>query len=137
MAQSAEAYVDTSALIAFADRSDSFHDLFRRAFSNPPPLVTTSLVIAEGHGWFVKRFDSYRGLEFLAMIEAMRPLKTLRIGTDDVAAAALVLRRFSDQDLTLVDAVGLHIMAERKIRSCWSTDRHLSLTGIPLLIHQI
>jgi predicted nucleic acid-binding protein len=90
MAQSAEAYVDTSALIAFADRSDSFHDLFRRAFSNSPPLLTTSLVIAEGHGWFVKRFDSYRGLEFLAMIEAMRPLKTLRTGADDVAAAALV-----------------------------------------------
>jgi predicted nucleic acid-binding protein len=59
-----EAYVDTSALIAFADRSDSFHDLFRRAFSDPPPLITTSLVIADGHGWFAKRFDSYRGLDF-------------------------------------------------------------------------
>ena len=134
MARSAEAYVDTSALIAFADRSDSFHDLFRRAFSNPPPLITTPLVIAEGHGWFVKRFDSYRGLDFLAMTEAM-PLTIVETGEEELEAATAILRRFSDQDLTLVDAAGLHLMANRKIRTCWSTDHHLSLTGIPLLIH--
>jgi predicted nucleic acid-binding protein len=135
MAPSAEAYVDTAALIALADRSDSFHDLFRRAFANPPPLITTPLVIAEGHGWFVKRFDSYRGLDFMSMIDAMRPLKIVDIGSVQIDAATAILRRFSDQDLTLVDAVGLHLMAARKIRSCWSTDFHLSLTGVPLLIH--
>ena len=135
MPASAEAYVDTSALIAFADRSDSFHDLFRRAFADPPPLITTPLVIAEGHGWFVKRFDPYRGLDFMGMIEAMRPLKIIEVGNAEIDAAMLILRRFSDQDLTLVDAVGLHLMAARRIRSCWSTDFHLSLTGVPLLIH--
>lgn len=135
MPASLEAYVDTSALIAFADRSDSYHDLFRRAFSNPPPLVTTTLVIAEGHAWFVKRFDSYRGLEFLAMIEAMRPLKIIATTNSDLEEGAALLRRFSDQDVTMTDAVGLHVMAVRKTRTCWSTDRDLSLTGVPLLIH--
>ena len=135
MARSAEAYVDTSALIAFVDRSDSFHHLFRRAFSDPPSLVTTALVIAEGHGWFVKRFDSYRGLEFLAMVNAMQPLKIIAIANKDLNLGTAVLRRFSDQELTLVDAVGLNVMAARRIRSCWSTDFHLSLTGVPLLIH--
>ena len=67
-----EAYVDTSALIAFVDRSDSYHILFRRLFAHPPKLVTTTLVAAEGHGWFLKRYDRVRGLEFLAMLEAMR-----------------------------------------------------------------
>jgi len=33
MATKTVAYVDTSALIAFLDRSDSFHPLFRRLFS--------------------------------------------------------------------------------------------------------
>jgi len=50
MAPRAEAYVDTSALIAFVDRSDSHHLLFRRLFSDPPGLVTTTLMLAEGHG---------------------------------------------------------------------------------------
>jgi len=48
MARGPEAYVDTSALIAFADRSDTYHPLFRRLFSDPPLLLTSSLVIAEG-----------------------------------------------------------------------------------------
>jgi len=132
-----EAYVDTSALIAFADRSDSYHDLFRRAFSDPPPLITTPLVVAEGHGWFVKRFDSYRGLDFLAMIEAMQALEIIDTDRGDVDSAVRIVRKYSDQELTLVDAMGLHVMASRRIRSCWSTDRHLSLTGVPLLIHQM
>jgi len=32
---------------------------------------------------------------------------------------------------------GLHLMAARRIQSCWSTDFHLGLTGVALLIHQI
>lgn len=137
MAARTEAYVDTSALIAFADRSDTHHHIFRRAFSDPPPLISTPLVIAEGHGWFVQRFDSYRALEFLAMIESMRPLKLVQVGKKEMSTGTAILRRFSDQDLTLVDAVGLHLMAARRIRSCWSTDFHLSLTGVPLLIHEV
>jgi hypothetical protein len=27
-------------------------------------------------------------------------------------------------------------MNARKIRNCWSTDFHLGLTGVPLVIHQ-
>ncbi|HXT20611.1 MAG TPA: PIN domain-containing protein, partial [Thermoanaerobaculia bacterium] len=70
-AKKTEAYVDTSALIAFADSSDSHYQLFRRLFSAPPDLVTTPLVIAEGHAWFLKRFDRHRALQFLAMSESL------------------------------------------------------------------
>jgi predicted nucleic acid-binding protein len=137
MAPRPEAYVDTSALIAFADRSDSFHHLFRRAFADPPRLITTVLVIAEGHGWFLRRFDSYRALSFLAMVDAIKPLTVLGSGTREHRAGTELLRQFSDQSLTLTDAVGLHIMERRNIRICWSTDFHLGLTGIPLLIHEL
>jgi predicted nucleic acid-binding protein len=136
MGQSPDAYVDTSALVAFADRSDTHHALFRRAFADPPKLLTTSLVIAEGHAWFLRRYDRTRALRFLAMIEEMRPLHIVVVGPDEVAAATQILRRFSDQDLTLADALGLHLMKERRIRSCWSTDYHLGMTGVPLLINQ-
>ena len=60
MAGRTECYVDTSAFVAFLDRSDSFHALFRRL------LTTSSLVIAEGHGWFLRRYDQRRAIQFLA-----------------------------------------------------------------------
>lgn len=131
-----EGYVDTSALIAFADRSDTYNALFRRLFSDPPGLMTTTLVVAEGHAWFLRRYDRHRALQFLAMVAVMKPLRVLGTSAKDQAAATELLRKFSDRDLTMTDAVGLHIMVERKVKSCWSTDFHLGLTGIPLIIHQ-
>lgn len=133
MATRTEAYVDTSAFIALADRSDSFHPLFRRLFADPPRLVTTTLVIAEGHGWFLRRYDVDRALRFLAMIEAMTPLHVVSVGRREQDAGIDILRRFSDQRLTLADAVGLHVMGARTIGHCWSTDFHLGLTGVPLV----
>jgi len=134
MAGNSKAYVDTSALIAFVDRSDTHHALFRRLFSEPPALLTTALVVAEGHAWFLRRYDRSRALQFLSMIEDMKPLEVAAIGATEQVAAGKLLRRFSDQDLTLTDAAGLQVMNKHKIRSCWSTDFHLGLTGVPLVI---
>ena len=134
MAKSPEAYVDTSAFIAFVDRSDSYHALFHRLFSTPPGLLSSSLVIAEGHAWFLRRYDATRALQFIAMVEEMSFVSILAVGHAEVTAASPLLRKYLDQALTLTDAVGLALMRQRRIRSCWSTDRHLGLTGVPLVI---
>jgi predicted nucleic acid-binding protein len=136
MVERTEVYVDTSAFIAFLDRSDTHHALFRRLFSEPPGIITTALVIAEGHAWFLRRYDRYRALQFLALIEDLQPLKVALVGSAEQAGATRLLRRFSDQDLTLTDAVGLHVMQERKVETCWSTDFHLGLTGAKLVINE-
>jgi len=133
MGKRTDAYVDTSALIAFTDRSDTHHALFRRLFSDPPRLVTTTLVVAEGHGWFLKRYDRTRALQFAALIEAIAPLRVVSVGPDEQAAGMRMLRKYSDQDLSLTDAVGLHVMQAHRLRECWSTDRDLGLTGVPLV----
>ena len=133
MGRKTDAYVDTSALIAFVDRSDGYHDLFRRLFSAPPGLVTTTLVVAEGHGWFLKRYDRTRALQFVALVEELSPMRVVAAGPDEQAGGIRMLRKFSDQDLSLTDAVGLHVMQLHRIKHCWSTDRHLGLTGISLI----
>jgi hypothetical protein len=46
-----------------------------------------------------------------------------------------LVKKFGDQPLTLADAHGLVIINERRISTCWSTDRHLGLTGAKLVIH--
>jgi predicted nucleic acid-binding protein len=134
MARKTECYVDTSALIAFLDRSDSYHVLFKGLFSDPPRLATSALVIAEGHGWFLRRYDQSRALQFLSFVEAFAVLAILPFDGDSVAKSAKLARKFADHKLTLADAHGLVVMAERRITTCWSTDRHLGLTGVQVVI---
>ncbi len=136
MAKKTEAFVDTSAFIAFLDRSDTYHTLFRGLFANPPPLVTSPLVIAEGHGWFLKRFDSSKGIDFLNFIEELTALKIFPVGPKELKEGSRLIKKYSDQPLTLADAVGLYLLNHLKINNCWSTDRHLSLTGVTLVIYQ-
>lgn len=129
-------YVDTSAFIAFRDASDSYHSLFAQLFSNPPALITSPLVIAEGHAWFLKRYDANRALQFMNFIESLKGLIVKPVGDKEISKATEYLRKFSDQRITLADAVGLHFMHHLKMSICWSTDHHLGLTGVPLVIHQ-
>ena len=134
MAPKIESYVDTSALIAFLDRSDSYHPLFRRLFSSPPQLVTSALVVAEGHGWFLRRYDRERATQFLNFIDDLPVLAVQGFDGEELQKASRLLKKFGDQPLTLADAHGLVIINERRISTCWSTDRHLGLTGAKLVI---
>jgi predicted nucleic acid-binding protein len=133
MAQRTECYVDTSALIAFLDKSDSYHALFRRLFSEPPALVTSALVVAEGHGWFLRRYDQHRAVQFLAFIDALPRLTIQAFDSRELVRVNRVVKKYSDQKLTLADAHGLAIMSERRSTMCWSTDRHLGLGGVALV----
>jgi predicted nucleic acid-binding protein len=134
MARRTESYVDTSAFIAFLDRSDSYHPVFKRLFSSPPPLLTSALAVAEGHGWFLRRYDQRRAIQFLGFIGELAVLNVPPFDAAALSTSARLVRKFADQRLTLADAHGLVRLEERRIGSCWSTDRHLGLTGIPLVV---
>jgi hypothetical protein len=49
------------------------------------------------------------------------------VGQDTLTRASSLLTSLGDQDLTMVDAVGLRMIASERLRPCWSTDRHLAL----------
>lgn len=69
------------------------------------------------------------------MTESMTPLRILSIGEKEQRGAASTLRRLSDQDLTIADALALFLMRERRISVCWSTDFHLGLGGAELVVN--
>src|SRR5947208_11016606 len=94
MARRIDCYVDTSAFIAFLDRSDSFHALFRRLFSTPPPLTTSALVTAEGHGWFLRRYDQQRAIQFLAFIDALPNLTIRAFDASALATSGRIVKKF-------------------------------------------
>jgi predicted nucleic acid-binding protein len=136
MAPKTEAYVDTSALIALLDRSDSYHPLFRRLFATPPQLVTSALVVAEGHGWFLRRYDQNRAIQFLNFVDDLSVLQVQAFDDEALREVGRLIKKFGDQPLTLADAHGLAIMGHRRLSTCWSTDRHLGMTGARLVIEQ-
>ena len=94
--------------------------------------MTSSLVVVEGHGWFLRRYKRERALQFLAFIETLPQLVIESFDAIELWKVRRIVARFGDQDLTLADAHGLAIMRDRHIRMCWSTDRHLGLMGVQL-----
>ena len=80
----------------------------------------------------VQRLDDARAREPTG--DDLATPKVLAVEPEQRTAFALI-RKYSDQDVTLTDAIGLHLMAVRRIRICWSTDYHLGLTKVPLVIH--
>jgi hypothetical protein len=70
------------------------------------------------------------------MTEEMSPLRIAPVGEKEQRGAAAILRKFADQDLTMADALGLYTMRDRRVTVCWSTDFHLGLTGVTLVIKE-
>jgi predicted nucleic acid-binding protein len=125
-------YADTSAFIAFLDRSDSHHALYRRLFAAPPPITTSALVVAELHGWFLRRYDLRRAIEVLTFLESLTPLTIEPMDAKALASAVAVVKRYQDQVLTLADAHGIALLQAGRFERCWSTDQHLKLGRVPL-----
>ena len=91
-------------------------------------------MLAEAHGWFLRRYDARRATEFVSFLEALPALTVVGFDWTELAKQRPILARFTDQNLTLADAHGLVIMRERKTVTCWSTDRHLALMGAELIV---
>lgn len=82
----------------------------------------------------MRRYGKVKALQFVSGLETM-PITLVPVGREEQTESVRLLRKFQDQNLTLTDALGLHIMRTRKIKQCWSTDFHLGLTGVPLVIN--
>jgi hypothetical protein len=110
-----EACLDTSAFIAFLDKSASYHPAFKRLFISPPTLHTSALVIAEGHGWFLSRYDRYRASQFLTFIDTL---------------PALNVRPFDRKELSMTRAM----LSDSATGTDTGRRPWLSLTGTKLAI---
>ena len=137
MARRNDCYVDTSGFIAFIDKSDKYHLLFSRLFNDPPPIVTSALTIAEGHSWFLRKYNVERAARFLTFVRELAELTIESFDDRAISEVTAIAAKFRDQRLTLADAHGLAIMKAHALKFCWSTDRHLGLTGVPLATREI
>ena len=82
----------------------------------------------------MRRYDGNRAIQFLNFIDALSALTIQPFNHEELSKTTRLVKKFSDQSLTLADAHGLIILNEHRISTCWSTDRHLGLTGAKLVI---
>lgn len=88
-----------------------------------------------GHGGTATGYvDTSAFIAFMGVSDAYHALFRRSFATPPsaVVTTSLVI---ADQDLTLADAVGLHLMRAYGAASCRSTDRHLGLAGTRFAIH--
>jgi predicted nucleic acid-binding protein len=130
-------FVDAGAWIALADRGDNLHvaarERHQRLLSERRPLVTTNLVMAEayvliqrsaGHGAAVRFLDALRSTSRLTIVYAT---------SDHHAEAEAILRRFTDQDFSLADAVSFAVMQAGGIEEALGFDAHFLTAGFVLI----
>ena len=85
-------------------------------------------------GGFCAATTQRRAVQFLNFLDVLPGLTIRAFDSVELVKASQLVKKFADQKLTLADAHGLAVMREQHTSSCWSTDRHLGLTGVRLTI---
>jgi predicted nucleic acid-binding protein len=127
-------FLDSGIFIAAMIRRDRFHsqavELFGRAGIR---WMSSLLVVSESYSWFLHRHGEEAARMFRAFIAALDNLRLYPVTSEDHQRTLRILDRFRGCKLTYVDAASLAHIEQRKIKTVWSTDHHLGLTGALIL----
>jgi uncharacterized protein len=97
------------------------------------PFVASNLVIAEAQALILRCGGHRKAMNFL---ESSRPTLHLVTVFENEALEAdteAILRRYSDQDFSLTDAVSFAVMCLRGIEEAFTFDSHFSTAGLVVL----
>lgn len=123
-------FLDSGIFIALLNRRDRWHEHACALFNNAPPAWHTSwLVCSETYSWFLHRMGEETARNFRSFFEALPKLSLFDVTAAHHRHVAAVLERYRGTKLTYVDASSLAFIERKKIRTVWSTDHHLGLTG--------
>ncbi|MGC7846348.1 type II toxin-antitoxin system VapC family toxin [Desulforudis sp. 1088] len=126
-------FVDTGAYYAFLDRNDRHHRQAAETFRSMAdvPQVTTDLIVAECFTLIRYRLGFPQAASFLDRLSAAREKGFVHIvyyGAEHEAAVREVLNKFSDQDLSYVDAFSLALLSAKGFtKSVFAFDHHFHL----------
>ena len=127
-------FLDSGIFIAALSRRDGLHpqavELFGRSGTR---WMTSLLVVSESYSWFLHRHGEESARNFRSFLAALTGLSVLAVTRDDHEHTLRMLDRFRGSKLTYVDAASLHWIEHRKVKTVWSTDHHLGLTGAEIL----
>ena len=132
-----EVFVDAGAWIAIVNQRDDLHSeasvSYGRLLRERRPLVTTNLVITEAHA-MIRRYSGYQSaMQFLDSTRQSSRLNKVYSDAALEAEAEKLLRRYTDQDFSLTDAVSFAVMQQRGIIEAFGFDRHFAAAGFVIV----
>jgi predicted nucleic acid-binding protein len=134
---SREIFVDSGAWIALSDTRDKYHEAakgqFRTLVKERINLVTTNLIIAEVYT-IIRRTGGYDpAMRFLRSTRESVRLKVIFSDWNLEDQAEEILRKYKDQDFSLVDAVSFAVMQGHEIEEAFAFDWHFTVAGFRLI----
>jgi uncharacterized protein len=129
----ARVLVDTSAVFALLDRSDSHHGEARRVLEQltarrAEPLLT-NFVVAESHALALSRLSP--GIARRWLLTNVWPIE--RVSEDDESKATTILARHTDKDYSYTDATSFAVMERLGLKVAFAFDPHFRQYGFQLL----
>jgi predicted nucleic acid-binding protein len=132
-----ELLVDTGAWVALADQDDQYHTRAVAAYpgllKEYQRLVTTNLVVAESYIILRLTLGHAAAITFLENLKASPRIERVYVTADLEAEAEAILRRYSDQDFSLTDAVSFALLRRRGLSAAFAFDAHFATAGFVCL----
>jgi|SRR5579863_549339 len=129
-------FIDTSAYFALTDRRDENHEsavrILRQLIRENSELLTTNYVVAETHALLLNRIGSQTALQ---VIEALYQSQTriYRVREAEENKAIEIIRRYTDKEFSLVDAISFATMERFHLTQAFAFDHHFAQYGFSLL----
>jgi uncharacterized protein len=111
--------VDTGAILALLDPSDTWHMPCREALAGQIrlPLVATSAVLTEAFYFALKRGHRQRIWEFVRGSIIMAS-----IANDELPALEILMHRYADRPMDFADATLVHVAERENLRTILTVD---------------
>ena len=127
-------FLDTSGWFAAIRPKEANHEaashVYRRWIAGGSRLVTTNLVLAEMQVMLMKYWGADAGVRFLDGLYQDHLHEIVFVDRAlHRAATDRWLRKFSDVDLSLTDAVSFEVMRARRIAEALTLDNHFRIAG--------
>jgi len=129
----ARVLVDTSAVYALLDRTDSCHAMARDCLEKlksirSEPLLT-NFIVAESHALSLARLGSTVAHEWL-----LRNVWAVeRVTEDDEAKAKEIIRKYTDKRFSYTDATSVAVMERLGLRTAFAFDPHFRQYGFQII----
>ena len=131
----ADAFVDTSFVVALVNKHDQYHTQAIELASrfDQRPLVTTDAILLEVGNALARSFKT-ESIRIIELFIASEEIQIIHLNADLFRRAFELYRSQSDKAWGLIDCISFVVMKDLKLTASLTADRHFEQAGFTVLI---